>query len=51
VGKCDFVMANPPVNVDLVDAKRVKTDPRLPFGLPGVTRRARSATGNYLWMS
>src|SRR5712692_5722920 len=37
VGKCDFVMANPPFNVDLVDAESIKTDPRLPFGLPGVT--------------
>ena len=31
-GKADFVMANPPFNVDLVDAERIKTDPRLPFG-------------------
>jgi type I restriction enzyme M protein len=42
VGKCDFVMANPPFNVDLIDAERVKTgnklDPRLPFGLPGVNK-------------
>ncbi len=36
VGKCDFVMANPPFNVDLVDAERIKGDPRLPFGLSGV---------------
>jgi type I restriction enzyme M protein len=26
VGKCDFVMANPPFNVDLVDAERIKGD-------------------------
>ena len=25
-GKCDFVMANPPFNVDLVDAERIKGD-------------------------
>ena len=37
-GKCDFVMANPPFNVDLVDAERIKGDPRLPFGLPGVNK-------------
>jgi hypothetical protein len=36
-GRCDFVMANPPFNVDLVDAERIKGDPRLPFGLPGVS--------------
>lgn len=29
-------MANPPFNVGLVDALRIKLDPRLPFGLPGV---------------
>lgn len=28
-GKCDFVMANPPFNVDLVDAERIAKDPRL----------------------
>ena len=27
VGKCDFVMANPPFNVDLVDAERIKQRP------------------------
>ena len=27
-------MANPPFNVDMVDAEKVKDDPRLPFGLP-----------------
>ena len=38
VGKCDFVMANPPFNVDMVDAEKVKSDSRLPFGLPGVNK-------------
>src|SRR5687767_6307232 len=37
-GKCDFVMANPPFNVDMVDAEKVKDDRRLPFGLPGVNK-------------
>src|SRR5512139_3641975 len=50
-GKCDFVMANPPFNVDLVDAERIKTDPRLPFGLPGVNKEKRVSNGNYLWIS
>ena len=51
-GKCDFVMANPPFNVDLVDAERVKSDPRLPFGLPGVNnKKKRVSNGNYLWIS
>jgi len=63
---CDFVMANPPFNVDMVDAERVKNDCRLPFGLPGTTKgkatgkqqgdEAKKAketvsNGNYLWIS
>jgi type I restriction enzyme M protein len=50
-GQCDFVMANPPFNVDLVDAERIKGDPRLPFGLPGVNKQKRVGNGNYLWIS
>ncbi len=50
-GKCDFVMANPPFNVDLVDAEKVKTDPRLPFGLPGENKNKKVPNGNYLWIS
>ena len=37
-GHCGFVMANPPFNVDMVDAERVKGDRRLPFGLPGTSK-------------
>lgn len=46
VGKCDFVMANPPFNVDGVDKNKdsVKNDPRLPFGLPN------NDNANYLWI-
>ncbi len=51
VGKSDFVMANPPFNVDLVDAERIKGDPRLPFGLPGVNKQKKVGNGNYLWIS
>jgi type I restriction enzyme M protein len=51
VGKCDFVMANPPFNVDLVDAERINGDPRLPFGLPGVNKQKKVSNGNYLWIS
>ena len=29
VGACDFVMSNPPFNVDLVSPDKVKNDPRL----------------------
>jgi type I restriction enzyme M protein len=51
VGKCDFVMANPPFNVDEVDAEKVKGDKRLPFGLPGVNKGKKVSNANYLWMS
>ena len=50
VGQCDFVMANPPFNVDEVDADRVKVDKRLPFGLPGVNKSKRVSNANYLWL-
>jgi type I restriction enzyme M protein len=50
-GRCDFVMANPPFNVDLVDAERIKGDRRLPFGLPGVNKQKKVGNGNYLWIS
>ena len=49
-GQCDFVMANPPFNVDEVDADRVKGDKRLPFGLPGVNKAKRVSNANYLWL-
>ncbi|AYA37830.1 SAM-dependent DNA methyltransferase [Hymenobacter oligotrophus] len=51
LGKADFVMANPPFNVDEVDAEKVKKDPRLPFGLPGVNAKSKVSNGNYLWVS
>ena len=49
-GKCDFVMANPPFNVDEVDADKVKIDKRLPFGLPGVNKSKKVSNANYLWL-
>jgi type I restriction enzyme M protein len=36
VGRFDFVMSNPPFNVDKVDKERLKTDPRFPLGLPTI---------------
>ena len=51
LGRADYVMANPPFNVDEIDADKVKTDPRLPFGLPGVNKKQRVSNGNYVWIS
>ena len=48
VGKCDFVMANPPFNVKKVDKKKqyVKDDKRLfkDIGIP------KADNGNYMWI-
>nr|WP_198342303.1 N-6 DNA methylase [Pedobacter psychrophilus] len=50
-GKCDFVMANPPFNVDKVDAKNkfLAEDKRLPFGAP-LTGKGSIGNANYLWI-
>lgn len=51
LGKCDYVMANPPFNVDGVDSEKIKADPRLPFGLPGVNKKSKAVSNaNYLWI-
>ena len=51
VGKANYVMANPPFNVNGVDAEKVKGDARLPFGLPGTNKKGEVSSGNYLWIS
>jgi type I restriction enzyme M protein len=51
VGRANYVMANPPFNVDEIDADKVKRDPRLPFGLPGVNKKGKVSNGNYVWIS
>ena len=51
-GKCDFVMANPPFNVDKVKAESASAAGRLPFGLPGVNQKTKEiGNANYLWIS
>jgi type I restriction enzyme M protein len=49
-GPFDYVMANPPFNVDEIDAK-IASDARLSFGLPGVNKSGKVSNGNYVWMS
>ena len=51
VGKADFVMANPPFNVDEIDAEKIRRDPRLPYQLPGVNKQGKVSNGNYVWIS
>ena len=51
VGCCDYVMANPPFNVDKVKAEAAQNAGRLPFGLPGVNKAGEIGNANYLWIS
>ncbi|MBA3361053.1 MAG: SAM-dependent DNA methyltransferase [Acidimicrobiia bacterium] len=44
VGRFDFVIANPPFNVNAIDKDRIKDDKRYPYGIPSVDN------GNYLWI-
>ena len=44
IERFDFVMANPPFNVDRVDRERLRDDLRFPFGMPRVDN------ANYLWI-
>ena len=50
-GCCDYVMANPPFNVDKVKAESCESAKRLPFGMPGVNKNKEVGNGNYLWIS
>lgn len=44
VGAFDYVMANPPFNVDKIKKEQLAGDRRFPFGLP------KADNGNYLWI-
>lgn len=44
VGQFDYVMANPPFNVNQIDKSRLPGDRRFPLGLPRVDN------GNYIWI-
>ena len=50
VGECDFVMANPPFNVNGVEEATVSGSNRLPFGLPAVSKDKEISNANYLWI-
>ena len=50
-GSCDYVMANPPFNVDKVKAESAQNAGRLPFGLPAVNKNKEIGNANYLWIS
>jgi type I restriction enzyme M protein len=44
VGQFDYVMANPPFNVNKIDKPKLEGDMRFPFGLP------KADNGNYVWI-
>ena len=50
-GACDYVMANPPFNVDKVKSETAQNAGRLPFGLPSVNKNKEIGNANYLWIS
>lgn len=50
-GCCDYVMANPPFNVDKVKAESCESAKRLPFGMPSVNKNKEVGNANYLWIS
>ena len=50
-GCCDYVMANPPFNMDKVKAESAQSAGRLPFGMPAVNKNKEVGNANYLWIS
>lgn len=50
-GCCDYVMANPPFNVDKVKAESAQSAGRLPFGMLAVNKNKEVGNANYLWIS
>lgn len=51
-GRCDYIMANPPFNVDKVKSESTLAAGRLPFGMPGINNKNKEiSNANYLWIS
>ena len=50
-GCCDYIMANPPFNVDKVKAESCESAGRLPFGMPAINKNKEVGNANYLWIS
>ena len=50
-GCCDYIMTNPPFNVDKVNSESTQSAGRLPFGMPSVNAKKEVGNGNYLWIS
>lgn len=51
-GRCDYIMANPPFNVDKVKSESTLAAGRMPFGMPGINNKNKEiSNANYLWIS
>ena len=50
-GQCNYVMANPPFNVDKVKAESATNAGRLPFGVTKENKKKEIGNANYLWIS
>jgi type I restriction enzyme M protein len=53
VGACDYVMSNPPFNVDFVSPERIANDSRLftEKKIPGISTKTKAVSNaNYLWI-
>ena len=51
-GRCDYIMANPPFNVDKVKSESTLAAGRLPFGMPSINNKSKEiSNANYLWIS
>lgn len=51
-GKCNYVAANPPFNVDKVKSEEALAAGRLPLGNPRINDKKKEfSNGNYLWIN
>ena len=49
-GKCDYVAANPPFNVDKVRSEDAIAAGRMPLGISGINKKQEFSNANYLWI-
>ena len=50
-GKCDYVAANPPFNVNKVKAEDAQAAGRMPLGVSGINKSGEFSNANYLWIN
>ena len=50
-GKCDYVAANPPFNVDKVRSEDAIAAGRMPLGISGINKKQEFSNANYLWIN